>query len=82
MDSGNVFTLTTTGNCTINASNGVAGQRTTFIITDDATGGHVVTYGTNFEASGTLTGTADKTATIDFVYDGANWYEVSRTSGL
>ncbi len=80
MDAGTVFTLTTTADCTINASNGTAGQRTTFIITDDATGGHVVTFGTNFKPNGTLTGTAGKTATADFVYDGTIWYEVSRTS--
>lgn len=82
MDDGNVFTIATTGNCTINASNGAAGQRATFIITDDATGGRVVTFGTNFKSSGTLTGTASKIATVDFVYDGTNWCEVSRTTGL
>ena len=82
MDDGNVFTLATTGNCTINASNGSAGQGATFIITDDATGGCVVTFGTNFKPIGTLTGTADKIATVDFAYDGTNWYEVSRITGL
>jgi len=82
MDEGNVFTLTTTGDCQINASNGAAGQRATFIITDDAIGGHVVTFGTNFKPSGTLVGTANQTATVDFAYDGTNWYEVSRTTGL
>jgi hypothetical protein len=85
MNTGNVFTLSTTtavGNVQINATNGVAGQRATFIITDDATGGHVVTFGTNFKSNGTLTGTASKTATVDFVYNGTNWYEVSRTTGL
>jgi hypothetical protein len=82
MDDGNVFTLTTTGDCTINASDGQAGQRATFIITDDATGSHAVTFGTNFKANGTLTGTADKTATVDFACDGTDWCEVSRTTEL
>ncbi len=85
MNLGNVFTLATTeavGAVQINASNGVAGQKVTFIIADDATGGHVVTFGTNFKSSGTLTGTASKSATVDFVYDGTSWYEVNRTTGL
>ena len=85
MNSGDVFTLTTTGNCTINASSatsGTAGQRVTFIVTDDTTGGHVVTFGSYFKPSGTLTGTASKTATVTFVKSGSYWYEVSRTTGL
>jgi hypothetical protein len=85
MTNGNVFTLTTTGDCTINVHNtytGTAGQMATFIITDDGTGGHVVTFGTKFKPSGTLTGTANKTATVTFAFDGSNWYEVSRTTGL
>ena len=82
MDEGNAFTLTTTGDCTVNASNGFAGQRVTFIITDDATGGHQVTFGTNFKSNGTLSGTANQAATVDFAYDGTSWYEVSRTTGL
>jgi hypothetical protein len=85
MDNGNVFTLSTTtavGNVQINATGGTAGQRATFIITDDATGGHVVTFGTNFKPSGTLTGIANKSATVDFVYNGTNWYEISRLTGL
>lgn len=70
------------GNVQINATGGTAGQTVTFIITDDATGGHVVTFGTNFKPNGTLTGTANKTATVQFVYNGTYWYEVSRTTGL
>ena len=58
------------------------GQRATFIITDDSVGGHVVTFGINFKPNGTWAGTADKTATVDFAYDGTNWCEVSRTTGL
>jgi hypothetical protein len=41
-----------------------------------------VTFNTNFKPNGTLTGTISKTATVDFVYDGTNWYETSRITGL
>lgn len=82
MNNGNVFTLTTTGDCAIDASNGVAGQKATFIISDDETGGHIVIFGTGFKPNGTLAGTASKTSVVEFVYDGTNWYEVSRTMGL
>jgi len=82
---GNAYTLSTTdaiGAVQINATGGTAGQMVTLIITDDSTGGHVVTFGSYFKPSGTLTGTASKTATVTFVKSGSYWYEVSRTTGL
>ena len=82
MNNGNVFNLTTAGRCTIDARNGTAGQESTFVITDNAIGGHVVTFGANFAAKGDLVGTANRTATVDFVYDGSTWWEVGRTTGL
>lgn len=67
---------------TINAvSAGLAGQICTFIIANDATI-RTITFGTNFKASGTLAGTANKSATITFRSDGTNWYEQSRATGL
>jgi hypothetical protein len=83
---GNVHTTTTvnaTGNATINASDGgKAGQWIALIITNDATSGKVITFGTNFKSSGTLTGTTSKTATIYFLSDGTNWWELTRQMGL
>jgi hypothetical protein len=81
---GNVHKTTTvnaTGNATINASaGGVAGesQQMTIVITNDATSGKTITFGTNFSSAGTLVGTTSKTATITFVSDGVTWYETGR----
>lgn len=67
---------------TINAASvGPAGQIATFIIVNDGTI-RTITFGTNFKASGTLAGTANKAATITFRSDGTNWYEQSRATGL
>jgi hypothetical protein len=85
---GNVHKTTTvnaTGNATINASaGGVAGEWSSIdiVITNDATSGKVITFGTNFSSTGTLTGTTSKTAVVTFVSDGVTWYERARTTGL
>jgi hypothetical protein len=81
---GNVFTATTvnaTGSVTFNATaGGTAGQRITFIITNDATSAKTITFGTNFVANGTLTPSgANKVVTIEFMSNGTNLYEVART---
>ena len=52
-----------------------------FIISNDATP-RTVTFGTNFLTTGTLVGTANKTAVIAFLSDGFTLYELSRTTGL
>jgi len=49
-----------------------------FIFSADGTN-RVVTFGTNFKTSGTVTVTASKYATVKFVFDGTYWLEVSRT---
>jgi len=81
MSLGTVFTTTTvhaTGNATINASNGTAGQKATFLITNDATTGKTITFGTGFVANGTLVGTVNLIATVVFTYNGSSWQETSR----
>lgn len=76
-------TVNATGNATINASAaGIAGQHMWILITNDATSGKVITFGTNFLTTGTITGTASKSAVIHFISDGVSWFEVSRTLGL
>jgi len=76
-------TVNATGNATINASAaGSAGQRITVLIVNDATTGKVITFGTNFKPNGTLTGTVSKGAIVEFVSDGTNWWETSRTLNL
>ena len=49
-----------------------------FIFNTDGTN-RIVTFGTNFKTSGTLTVVASKYGTVKFVFDGAYWIEVSRT---
>jgi len=80
MNDGNVFTVTATGNSTFNASNGIAGMEATFIIANDGVA-RTITFGANFKPVSTLVGIINKTSTIKFAYDGANWWEVSRVVG-
>ncbi len=78
-----VTTVNATGNATINASvGGQAGQELKILIVNDSTSGKVITFGTNFKSSGTLTGTTSKSALISFISDGTNWYEQFRTLAI
>jgi hypothetical protein len=77
-----VITITPTGACTFNATGGVTGDRTTFVITTTGTTARVLTFGTNFKSVGTLsTGTVTgKIFTINFICtNGIQWVETSRT---
>lgn len=78
-----ITTTSAVGDATITVSNsGVGGKRLILIITNDATSGRTITFGTNFTANGTLVGTASKTAIVEFISDGTTFYEVARTTGL
>ena len=81
---GQVFTLTTTGNLTINATNDLAGSIIFLRVLTSGTTSHTITFGTNFVANGTLaTGTVTaKTFLLEFVSDGSNFIELSRTIAL
>lgn len=78
------MTITPTGACTFNASGGKAGQECVFIITTSGTSAFVLTWGTNFKTTGTLsTGTVTaKVFTVSFIYDGTNWNEMCRTTAM
>lgn len=69
-----------TGAVTINAvvTNTQEYDECQFILSADGTN-RVVTFGTNFKTSGTVTVTASKFATVKFVFNGDYWLEVSRT---
>jgi len=69
-----------TGALTLTASTGAALplDKITFVFSSDSTN-RVVTFGTGFSSSGTLTVTASKKATASFVYDGTSFVELSRT---
>ena len=76
-------TVHAVGNATINASTeGRAGTTMWVIIENDATTGKTITFGTKFLPSATVVGTASKTAVLQFVSDGKEWFEASRTLGL
>lgn len=74
---------TITGAMTINASSGGrAGQTMRLILPNDGTSGRTITFGSNFRAASTLTGTVNKAAVVSFVSDGNSWYETGRATGL
>jgi len=68
-----------TGAATINSSTGNAMplDKITFLFNADSSN-RVVTFGTGFSTSGTLTVTASKKASASFMYDGTSFVEVSR----
>lgn len=80
-----VFTITPTGNCTFNASGGVAGARMVFYITTSGTTSYTLTWGTNYKTTGTLaTGTVSGAVfTVAFVCkNGTEWAETCRTTAM
>ena len=76
------FKLTLTGDCIINMASVIDNAQITFIILQDGTGGHTVTFNTNCKPNGTLTDIASAVSTITFIGSGTSWLEVSRTMGL
>lgn len=80
-----VITLTPTGDCTLNAVGGSAGDLVTFAVTSAGTTSYTVTFGTNFKSTGTLaTGTVDAqlfTALFQCL-DGTTWAELARTGAM
>jgi hypothetical protein len=74
--SATIFTMTLTGNLTMNAiTNVVTGTNATFVITQDGTGGRTLTSSWKF-AGGAKTLTTSGTATdmISVFYDGSTYY--------
>jgi hypothetical protein len=74
MNTYSIFKLTVTGDTTISAAGGSIGNSSTFIITGDATGGRVVTWGAGFYPGlDNLVVGAASVVVQEFVYDGINW---------
>ena len=75
---GSIFTLTATGDITINSFlNPNAGASFTVIITQDTTGSRLLTAGSNLKWAGgvkTLTTTANATDIISVIYDGSTYW--------
>ena len=71
------------GNATINLTHpGQRGQEMYLKLENDTDGNKVLTFGTPFKTTGTLTGSTAAFAIVHFISDGSNFCEVSRTTGL
>lgn len=69
-----VFKITLTADVTSSTiSNPTSGQRITFIIVQDGTGGHNFAWPTNTKGSSNIGGNAGEVSVQSFVYDGTNW---------
>jgi hypothetical protein len=82
---GNFFTLTPAHTATINATTvGAQGQPLFLEIVTSGVDSFTLTFGTNFKSTGTLaTGTTTaKTFMVQFLSDGTNYVEVSRTAAM
>jgi len=81
---GNIFTITPTGNVTLNAASAPAGAKVVIHVTTSGTSSFSITPNTNFKSQGVLaTGTVSgKTFSISFDGNGANLVEACRTAAM
>ena len=81
---GDVFPLTPTGNVTLDAASAPIGARITLVVTTSGTSSFNVTPGASFKSTGALaTGAVSgKIYTVEFVGDGVNLNETSRTTAM
>lgn len=81
---GNVFSTAPSGDMTINASSALLGARVSVVVTTINTTTRTLTFGTSFKSTGTLaTGASSgKVFTVNFVGDGTNLNETSRTTAM
>lgn len=81
-----VYSLTPRGDCTINATNGQAGNIVALIVTTTGTTSWTLTFNTNYKTTGTLaTGVVSgKVFTITFACsaDNVTWVELARTTAM
>ena len=78
-----IKTANNLGNATINATTGgLPGQHMWILIANDEFSPKTVVFGAHLHSAGALTGTPAKSATVQFISDGAAWYEVARTREL
>lgn len=83
MSGGFQYLKTESTNAVVRAnSGGSSGQELYLKITNDSTANRVITFGTNFSVTGTLTGSTTASAILHFISDGTKFWEVSRTTGL
>jgi hypothetical protein len=74
---------TVSANANFNMTNGgKAGQELYMQIDNDTTANRTITFGGKFKVSGTLTGSTNATAMLQFISNGTNFMEVSRVTGI
>lgn len=75
---------TLTGPITINApESAYTGTILTFVFTQDAVGGHTVTWNAIYKVlAGAVSTTANKKSVVSFVFDGTNWVQSSSAAGI
>jgi len=83
-DLGDVFTVTPTGDISLNSWDSPPGALVSLVITTSGTTSYNITPGTNCKSQGVLaTGTVSgKVFTVTFVGDGTNLNEISRTTAM
>jgi len=75
-----LFTLQLTGAVTINAQAApFTGDKIRFLFSTDGSQ-HVITFGSNFKSTGTLTIAASKFGSAEFQFDGNNWIQLNATA--
>lgn len=74
---------TTTGNANFNmTSGGKPGQELYMQIDNDTDANRTIVFGGKFKVSGSLTGSTNATAMLQFISNGSNFMEVSRITGI
>lgn len=81
---GSVFTLTPAEAESISIINMTVNQPITLIVLTSGTSSYVLTFSTGFKTTGTLTTgtTSARYFIVQFISDGTNVYEVSRTTAI
>jgi len=70
-------------NSNFNMTNGGrAGQELYLQIDNDTTANRTITFGGKFKVSGTVVGSTNATAMLQFISNGSNFMEVSRVTGI
>lgn len=71
------------GNMTIsNPSRKPGGMRLRFVVTNNGTPGHTITFGSDFKTNWTPDTGANKTNIAEFISDGTFWWQTSAVTGI
>jgi hypothetical protein len=85
MNSYDVHTITPTAACTLNASGGLPGQRSTIVVTTSGAESFDITFNTGFKSAGALSTGTDtaKVFCVTFACPSAGtWVETGRTAAM